>query len=67
MLTRTGEIGPGVALLAAALLLASCDTEVAREDARAVIWHAGPPLPAPVTNNAVAAVDLDGSILVPLD
>jgi N-acetylneuraminic acid mutarotase len=64
MLTRTGEIGPGVALLAAALLLASCDTEVAREDARAVIWHAGPPLPAPVTNNAVAAVELDGSIVV---
>ena len=23
-----------------------------------MIWHAGPPLPAPVTNNAVAAVEL---------
>jgi hypothetical protein len=33
-----------------------------REDPPAVIWKAGPPLPAPVTNNAVAAMATEGGV-----
>lgn len=35
-----------------------------RNEAPAVTWKAGPPLPAPVTNNAVAAVALEGGVAV---
>lgn len=55
-----------VAALAAALLGAACSGPRVkdREDANAVIWQVGPPLPAPVTNNAVAAVKADHGVVV---
>lgn len=45
--------------LVGGLSFASChpETNPAPEDHRAAVWKAGPPLPAPVTNNAVAAVE----------
>lgn len=55
-------------VLALALLLAplACGgPEIAeREDAVAVIWKAGPPLPQPITNNAVAAVETEEGVAV---
>ena len=35
-----------------------------RDEPPAVVWKAGPPLPAPVTDNAVAAVDTEGGVAV---
>lgn len=35
-----------------------------RDDANVVIWRVGPPLPAPVTNNAVAAATTDAGVVV---
>ncbi|GMV07242.1 MAG: hypothetical protein AMXMBFR53_35170 [Gemmatimonadota bacterium] len=57
------------AILAAGILglaLAACDAPPVpqRDDSRAVVWTAGPPLPQPVTNNAVAAVEVDGAVAV---
>lgn len=51
---------------AAALLLAACGApEVPdRAEAPAVVWRAGPALPVPVTNNAVAAIATSGGVSV---
>lgn len=48
------------------LMLAACGDppEPARKDAPAVVWRAGPALPAPVTNNAVAAVETADGVSV---
>ena len=58
--------GRGVVVVAATLLITACGpgTEASREEDPAAIWRAGPPLPAPVTNNAVAALELDGAVAV---
>jgi hypothetical protein len=52
-----------VTLLAAA---AACSAPKVpeREEPPAVVWKAGPPLPVPVTNNAVAAVATDAGVAV---
>lgn len=56
--------------LAAAALLALAGTACGapqvpeREDDLAVIWTAGPPLPQPITNNAVAAVETGDGVAV---
>ena len=44
---------------ATVVALAACGdlSEPARKEAPAVVWRAAPGLPAPVTNNAVAAVE----------
>lgn len=53
-------------ILALALLGAGCGAPPVpeRDDATAVVWTAGPPLPAPVTNNAVVALERDGVLSV---
>jgi hypothetical protein len=53
----------GLLLLMAA---GACDTlpNPERDDSLAVVWRAGPPLPAPVSNNAVAAVDRGDGVSV---
>jgi Kelch motif len=58
---RWGAVG-----LLGILVVLSCGPAVPHdgEDARAVVWHSGPPLPAPVTNNAVAAVRSEGTVSV---
>ncbi len=51
--------------LLGALLVAGCGSEEpARPEAPAVVWRAGPPLPQPVTNNAVAAVETPAGVSV---
>ena len=39
-------------------------TDFTGEDELTPIWRAGPPLPAPITNNAVAALEVDGAVVV---
>lgn len=55
-----------VAALVAALMGTACSgpTPKDRGDANVVVWKVGPPLPAPVTNNAVAAVKTDQGVVV---
>ena len=55
-----------VGIATAALMAAACapSTDSSNEAARAPIWLAGPSLPAPVTNNAVAALEIDGAVAV---
>ena len=52
--------------VASVLLITACgpSTGAIPEDDLTAIWRAGPPLPAPITNNAVAAVDVDGTVAV---
>ena len=49
-----------------ALLLAACGPSAGSspEQGLATVWNAGPPLPSPVTNNAVAAVEVGGTVAV---
>ena len=52
--------------LVGVLLLTACGpgTGARQEGDLTAIWRAGPPLPSPVTNNAVAAVEVDGTVAV---
>jgi len=57
--------GAGMALLAG-LMAAACQPGAERppRDRPDAVWRAGPALPSPVTNNAVAAVDTDDGVAV---
>ncbi|MGD8322184.1 MAG: kelch repeat-containing protein [Gemmatimonadota bacterium] len=62
MLPRSCQALSGLVLL---LVAWGCGPSVPeRDDADAVIWASGPPLPSPVTNNAVAAVRTDSGVSV---
>ena len=52
-------------ILAPFILVAACDSpEIAQRPDTAVVWSAAPHLPAPVTNNAVAAVATPSGVSV---
>lgn len=53
-------------LLPALALSAACGGSDASRTVEppAVVWHAGPPLPQPLTNNAVTAMELDDAAVV---
>ncbi|NJD19015.1 MAG: hypothetical protein FIA95_07005 [Gemmatimonadetes bacterium] len=59
-------MGRDAAVALAGLVVAGCGAPPVpeREDPPAVVWKAGPPLPAPVTNNAVAAVGTGTGVAV---
>ncbi len=53
-----------IALLGVSAAACSAPPVPERQEPPAVVWKAGPPLPAPVTNNAVAAVKTDAGVAV---
>ncbi len=61
VLMRRGVV---IALLGAMVAACNAPPVPERGEPLAVVWKAGPPLPAPVTNNAVAAVNTDAGVAV---
>lgn len=64
-MTSPGRVSLALFLGMVAVLAGACEPELPeRAEAPAVVWRAGPPLPMPVTNNTVAAVETGNGIAV---